>query len=123
MDLSQIPEPGRALWAKVVTSARACGESQTSAEAIALKGLANAGFIVGTSKAHPGVALWSEPTERAKAEPTRLERLKDAFNALPIEDRFGVLYDAERLANPKEHPGEIAKRLGREHPELWRARR
>lgn len=122
MDLSQIPEAGRALWARVVTTARSCGESQAAAEQIALRGLMNAGFV-GTSKARPGVALWSEPTERAKAEPTRLERLKDAFNALPVEDRFGVLYDAERLANPKEHPGEIAKRLGREHPELWRARR
>lgn len=123
MDLSQIPEPGRALWAKVVTSARACGESQAAAEAIALKGLQNAGYLSTTSKARPGVALWSEPTERAKAEPTRLERLKAAFDALPLEDKFGVLYEAEKKANPKEHPGEIAKRLGREHPDLWRARR
>lgn len=106
-----------------MTTARSCGESQAAAEQIAAKGLENAGYLSAASKARPGVALWSEPTERAKAEPTRLERLKAAIDALPLEDKFQVLYDAERLANPKEHPGEIAKRLGREHPDLWRARR
>lgn len=48
VDLSRLDPRGRALWAKVVTTAIAAGESQDAAEAIASKGLANAGLLDST---------------------------------------------------------------------------
>lgn len=48
VDLNTLDEHAQALWARVLTTAQAAGESVSEARAIAERGLANAGLIPGT---------------------------------------------------------------------------